>query len=149
MAVNARLVVKLDRQALEHMLRGPNGAVMQDLWIRGNRVLNRARQLVPVDEGTLRASLAVEPVTIGGAPAVRIGSPLEYAIYVHEGTGIYGKGAPITPKSGQFLRWPVKNQSGQGRRRYKGGKTQKYAFARSVKGVPGRPFLRDALQAAR
>jgi hypothetical protein len=123
--------------------------VWMDLHQRGNRVLNRARQLVPVDTGTLRASLTMEHITVGGAPAVRIGSSLPYAIYRHEGTGIYGpKGAPIRPKSGKYLRWPATNNSGAGRRRYSGGATAAYVFARQVKGTPGVAFLLDALPAA-
>lgn len=145
----AEVVVQLDAGAVTQMMRGPGGQVMIDLERRAQRVLNLARQKCPVDNGTLRASLHKEPVTIGGEPAYRIGSPLEYAIYVHEGTGIYGKGAPIRPRNGRFLRWPAVNNSGSGNRRYKAGATQSYIFARQVKGMPGRPFLREALEAAR
>lgn len=134
-------MVRLDSGAVTTLMRGPGGAVMIDLNRRGQRVLNKARTLCPVDEGTLRGSLHKEPVTVGGDPAVRIGSPLEYAIYVHEGHGV------IRPH-GQFLRWPAKNQSGTGRRRYKAGATANYVFARQVRAVAGRPFLRDALSAA-
>lgn len=122
-----------------------------DLRKRGNRVLNRARQLAPVDQGTLRASLHMETIQFvgGDSLAVRIGSNLAYAVYVHEGTGVYGKGSPITPKSGRFLVWPMKNNSGRGNRRYKAGKTQTHVFAKSVRGMPGRPFLLNAIPAAR
>lgn len=79
---------------------------------------------------------------------VRIGSNLPYAIWVHEGTGIYAGKGYITPKRSTLLRWPNKNNSGSGSRRYSGGATGKYVFAKRVKGVRGRPFLRDALPAA-
>jgi hypothetical protein len=142
----AAVIVRLDAAAVTHMMKGPGGAVMIDLERRAQRVLNTARTLCPVDQGTLRGSLHKEPVTVDGDPAYRIGSPLEYAIYVHEGTGIYGSGAPIRPTSGKFLRWPAKNQSGSGRRRYKAGATEKWIFARQSSGSPGRPFLLQALQ---
>lgn len=119
--------------------------------VRGNRVLNAARRNAPVDEGRLRASLTIEYVNESNAIVARIGSNLDYALFVHEGTGIYGpKGTPIRPVSGQWLRWPMKNNSGGGaRRRYRNGRTAEYVFAREVKGMRGRPFLRDALNAAR
>lgn len=118
-----------------------------DLRVRANRVLSAARRGTPVDTGRLRASLTVQFLP---GPVARIGSAEKHAIMVHEGTGIYGPtGRPITPKNGTFLRWPATNNSGAGRRRYKGGRTEAYVYARSVKGMKGRPFLRDALEAAR
>jgi hypothetical protein len=141
------IVVSFNGSEIQTLLRSPSGGVMLDLQRRANNILNAARIACPVDQGALRGSLHSEPVTIDGNPGYRIGSPLEYAIYVHEGTGVYGKGAPITPKSKTILRWPAKNQSGEGNRRYEGGETAGYIFARSVQGMPGRPFLKDALQA--
>lgn len=121
----------------------------KDLAVRANRVLNLARRLVPVDEGRLRASIAVTFGTNKGVPVARIGSNLPYAYFVHEGTGLYGpKHAMIRPASKQFMVWPVKNNSGVGNRRYTGGKTSSYAFAKQTRGVPARPFLRNALPAA-
>lgn len=122
-----------------------------DLRVRANRVLNAARRLAPADTGALRASLAVTfSPGPDGAPVARIGSNLPYAVFVHEGTGIYGpRGAMITPKRGRFMVWPAINNSGSGNRRYSGGKTQLYVFARQTRGMPGRPFLLQALDAAR
>ncbi len=139
-------VVKLNAAALKSIAVQATDA---DLRLRANRVLNAARRNAPVDEGRLRSSLAVTySKGPAGQPIARIGSNLDYALYVHEGTGVYGpKGTPIRAKAGQFMRWPVKNNSGQGRRRYAGGSTA--AYAREVRGVPPRPFLRDALDAAR
>lgn len=149
MALSARVSVKLDPQALYGLLQSPAGPVAADIVRRSNRVLSDARRRCPVDEGRLRASLAseirVEPGTIIG----RVGTNVEYALYVHEGTGIYAGKGPITPKRARVLAWPVKNNTGRGRRRYRGGATAQYAYAKSVKGQPGKPFLRDALPAAR
>lgn len=115
-------------------------ASSDDLRVRANRVLSAARRLTPVDQGRLRASEAIEFSLVstgyGMAPVARIGSNLPYAIYVHEGTGIYGpKGTPITPKRGRFLVFTPKGAKGP-------------VFARSVRGMKGTPFLRDALKAA-
>jgi hypothetical protein len=128
---------------VEHITNSPQGDVMQDLLKRGNRVLNAARRLCPVNTGQLRASLFCEAVTMDGGPAVRIGSNLDYATYVHEGHG------PIVPVSAKILAWPGINNSGKGSRRYRGGATSGYVFAHRTRAVAGRPFLLDALDAAR
>lgn len=133
-----------------------NGAALRSIAIRGseidlarraNNVLNAARRNAPVDKGTLRGSLTVTfSHGTSGEPIARIGSNLPYAIFVHEGTGIYGpRHTPIRPIHGKFLRWPITS----GGHRYSGGKTAGYAFARQVRGVRGRPFLLLALDAAR
>lgn len=112
-------------------------ASTDDLRVRANRVLSAARAACPVDRGTLRASLAVEFTMDGDNAVARIGSNLKYALPVHEGTGIFGpRHAPIVPVNGRFLVFTPR------------GAVNK-VFARSVRGMPGRPFLRDALDAAR
>jgi len=144
----ARVQVILHTDVINYIVNSPNGPVMLDLQRRGNRVVNEAKRLAPVNTGALRASITMQNVTIAGNPGVRIGSALPYAIYVHEGTGIYGRGSPIRPRRATILRWPAINNSGSGNRRYRGGATAGYIFAKEVAGSPGRPFLRDALDAA-
>lgn len=94
----------------------------------------------PVDTGDLRASIAVEMMGNGRA---RVGSRLRYAIFVHEGHG------DIYPVRKTILRWPNTNnryrQTG-GNRRYSGGATASYVFARHVRPVKGRPFLVQGAQ---
>ncbi len=152
--MESRLV--LDTKALNEALGGPNGPVWRATLNACQQVKNAARAFAPVDQGGLRASIDFEiRREAGGAgssvkngPAGYVGSGLKYALYVHEGTGIYAKlnPKPIKPKSKPFLAWPIKNNSGAGRRRYKGGKTAGYAYAKQVKGVPGRPFLKKAVR---
>lgn len=52
-------------------------------------VERQAKQDCPVDMGTLRASISHEVDSDGKEIIGRIGSNLEYAPYVHNGTGIY------------------------------------------------------------
>ena len=52
-------------------------------------VEGEARQLCPVDQGHLRASITSETEITASEIIGRIGSNLEYAPYVHNGTGIY------------------------------------------------------------
>lgn len=142
------MAFQLDEAQLRQLFTSPKGPVYQVLFRTGNQVLNQAKIKAPVDQGQLRASILLEMDQENGAPVARVGTNVRYALFVHEGTGIYGpRKTSIVPKTKRFLRWPVKNQSGRGRRRYKAGKTQAYVYARSVKGVPARPFLTDALEA--
>lgn len=143
---------KIDAAALRELLAGPNGPVWDDIRKRGNRVLIQARANAPYDEGILQRSLTMEMVVERGVPVARVGSNLKYAIYVHEGTGLYGKNKRyIRPVRAKVLRWPVVNnayrQTG-GPRRYKAGRTANYTYSMKSRGYPGRPFLRDALTAA-
>jgi phage gpG-like protein len=132
---------------LRELYTSPQGPVYRELNRKGRQVLQQARGLAPVDQGQLRASLKMEMDEERGLPVVRVGTNVKYAIFVHEGTGIHGpRRTPIVPVRARVLRWPVKNQSGSGRRRYRGGGTEQYAYAKSVKGVKARPFLTTALE---
>lgn len=126
------------------MLSGPNGAVYNEMNRKGNAVLREARRLCPKNNGTLAQSLAMEFGKADGSIIVRVGTNVYYGLFVHEGTANNGTGY-IYPKNFKFLRWPVVNNSGSGNRRYKAGATQKYAYAKRVRGVKARPFLKDAL----
>lgn len=123
------------------LLSSTNGAVAKDLFRRGKKVEAKAKRNLEraprrIDTGHLRSSIHTELLTLNGVPAVRVGTKVFYAVYVHEGTGIYGpRGTPIRPVTAKFLSW-----------KKKGGQR---IFARQVKGMKPNPFLRDALDAAK
>lgn len=123
------------------MLSSQTGAVAKDLFRRGKKVEAKAKQNLGrfprrIDTGALRSSINTQLLSLGGMPAVRVGTNLYYAMWVHDGTGIYGpKGSRIYPRTAARLSWRVK-----------GGKR---VFALSVKGMQGNPFLKDAVDAAR
>lgn len=116
----------------------------------GRRVANAAREHCPVDEGRLRASIT-HTVTLTSATSakVRIGSPLEYAKWVHEGTGIYGPHrTPIVPVSAKALKFkpgPMIGPLRAGQRRTSRRNTA-FIFRASVRGSPPRPFLTQGLE---
>ena len=139
--------VVLDQQQINTLLAGPSGPVYSDLRRRGNRVMNQARRLCPADTGRLRQSISLEMGAVGDRVVARIGTNVQYGLFIHEGTANNGTGY-IYPKNAKVLRFPVVNKSGAGRRRYKGGATAQYAYAKRVRGIKATPFLRDALQAA-
>jgi phage gpG-like protein len=130
----------VDRAAMRARLYAPNGPVARDLYRRGIRVQTRARQILReagrIDTGRLVNSITVQMITRAGAPVAQIGTNVEYARFIHDGTGIYGpRGAPIRPKRGDFLVFTPK------------GSTQ-VVFARQVRGIRPTPYLKNALPAA-
>lgn len=143
-----KVTLRTDRAALAELLSGRNGPVFQIINQKANQVSNIAKSLAPVDEGRLRQSITYEVRSEADGPVGVVGTNVEYAIFVHEGTGLYSKRNPrlIRPVRARALRWPTKNNSGVGRRRFRGGQTAGYTFSKSSKGVKGRPFLTDALK---
>jgi len=133
----AAVSVRIYPEAIKALLTGPNGPVVKDLTRRGRRVENQAKINCPVDSGRLRASIHLRHVLIHGEPGVEIVAATNYARWVHDGTGIYGpRHQRIYPRTAKFLRF-----------RPKGSRV--FVYARSVAGMRGRPFLTDALAAAR
>lgn len=141
--------VNLSNAALLRLLRSPNGPVADIIRRRGERVLNKAVETCPADTGELRNSLRLVMRVSAQGPYAQVGSNEKYAIFVHEGTGVFAGKGPIRPRSARVLRWPAVNnryrQTG-GPRRYASGATAQYNYAPQVAGMPGRPWLREALK---
>lgn len=148
----AHITHKFNKAQLEKILTSPAGGVAKDLLKRGARVQSRARRNLSgttgsgprrVNTGLLRASIEVKLVPRPVDLAVRVGTGVYYAKWVHDGTGIYGpKKMPIKPTKARVLVFKSKVY---------GAKKGKYAglvFAASVKGMKPNPFLKNALSAA-
>ena len=89
----------------------------------GAVILENEKREAPVGSGALRRSIGLKYSPI----AVTIFPNKKYAIYIHEGTGIYGKyQRPIFPKRAKALRWKDKGQ---------------VRFAKSIKGQKPNPFV--------
>lgn len=132
----AQVNLQINNTAVRALLTDPGGGVARDLMRRGHNVEALAKKFAPVNTGRLRASINTKLVKYGGELAVLVGTNVNYAMFQHEGTGIYGPhGEPIVPVRAKFLKFIPK-----------GGST--YVFARSVKGSPPTFFLRRALVAA-
>lgn len=134
---------QLDLGAVRKLLTSPQGGVVRDLLRRGLLVETQAKRNLGgiggpkrVDTGRLRASIATVVVTRDGAPAVLVGTNVNYARFVHDGTGLYGpRHAPIRPRRGRYLRFKPRG-------------SRKWVYARQVKGMRPNPFLTNALPAA-
>ena len=136
---------RINPAALNVFLTGRNGGVMREMLRKGLLVETAAKRNlsggngVPkrVDTGRLRASIATQVVTNGGDPFVTVGTNVQYARFVHFGTGIYGpRHRRIVPLHARVLRFQLKGH----------GAT---VYARSVSGMRANPFLTNALSAAR
>lgn len=135
---------------LQQITKSPVGAVAKDLLKRGARVASRAKRNLAgaagaprrINTGHLRNSVGFNLIVRPDGLAVRVGTGVYYALYVHDGTGIYGpKHALIRPKQAKALVFRSKVY-GAKRGKYKG-----LVFARYVRGMRPNPFLRDALPA--
>jgi len=140
-----RVTHRLNPVEITRLLTSPSGPVAKNMLIRGYRVQAQARKNLGggssgpkrIDTGKLRASISVELrrknlQTI----TVRVGTNVEYAIWVHDGTGLYGpQHRLIKPKTKRYLRFKPHGSS-------------KYVYARAVRGMRGNPFLANALTAA-
>lgn len=142
------VTVSINDAALDELALSLTGAVGRWLVQRAEVVRAAMIAMAPADRGQLRTSIAIEYRTEGKYLVARIGSNKKYAIYVVQGTGIYGpRGQPIKPVAGRVLAWPVYGRtSGSPYGGSKATTTSSYAFARSVKGMKGRDFMTPALQ---
>jgi len=138
------IVHEMNFGAVQALLTGTNGAVYKDMLKRGLLVESRAKanlQSSPsrVDTGRLRGSIRARMITLDGVPASRVGTNVTYALFVHDGTGLYGpRHRYIVPVNKSVLRW--KSKSGG-----KGG----FVFAKRSSGMQPNPFLKNALVAFR
>src|SRR5688572_17104741 len=115
----------------------------------GNRVQNVARRRAPKDTGALAASLHT---VVGAAPGfvfADIGSNLDYALWQHEGTGIYAGQGYIRPKRARVMRFKPGRKIGpvRGSGKFSRGRRQTggFVYAHKVKGTPPNPYLVSAL----
>lgn len=86
-----------------------------------------AKKNCPVDQGILRSAMTHDVNIVFGEIIGRVGNTMEYAPYVHQGTGIYAKNG-----DGRKTPWKYKLEAGK----YKGWHT--------TVGQKPQPFLEKA-----
>lgn len=82
-------------------------AVNAGLGLVGQLIENTAKRECPVDDGILRADIKHE--VVDGKHEVSIGNTVEYAPYVHEGTGIYA----VSGNGRKSVPWTYRGADGQ------------------------------------
>ena len=90
----AKVEIKLDERALHDLLKSTSGPVGQHLFRGGKAVEAAAKRRAPVDTGRLRSSIGTSLVEGADGVEVRVGTDVEYAPYVHDGTR-YFRGRPF------------------------------------------------------
>lgn len=107
-------------------LSQPGGHVHTFAIRLGLQVRNGAVQRCNVRTGLLRSSIAYDVTGGAGGIRVRVGSPLRYAYWVHQGRGA------VYPRTAQALRWVT--PSGR------------VVYAPRAGPYAGNPFLKDAME---
>lgn len=125
--------IRIDRQALAAELRGPNGSVARYAIKRAEDVRQKAKQLVGVDTGKLKASIVKRFMPSGSdgfvvMVGVETSGGVDYALYHHEGTRPH----VILPRKGRYLVFTSRSGA--------------LVFARKVNhpGTKANPFLENA-----
>lgn len=132
--------VTVNEAELRRLTRSRSREIVRHVDGLGRRVANQAKRNVRVDEGTLRASIFHTVDVQSTRVVTRIGSPLDYGLYLQVGTGLYGpKRKLIFPKTRKVLRFEVKSgTAARGNR--------PIVFAAYVRGVKGDQWLTRALE---
>jgi hypothetical protein len=123
--------VQLSLGAIQSLLNSPQGPVAMDMMRRGRKVEALAKRLAPVDTGRLAGSIVTVQINVGGKPGAGVGTNVEYALYVHDGTRAH----PIAPKRAKVLR-------------FKAGGSVVFTSKVNHPGTKAVPFLENALVAA-
>lgn len=124
--------ININQAAVQRLASDPRTPTYRQMTRIGRAVQSTAQQLAPVDTGRLRQSGDTQMRPGRGSLVARVGFYVRHAWWVHEGTGIYGpRRTPITPRRARVLAW-----------RGRGG----WRYARSVRGMRPRPFLRRAVR---
>ena len=100
----------------------------------GAIALTESFKRTPADTGRLRSSLNLEvrPLEVSVKPDFGSRKELEYAGYVHDGTGVYGpRKKPIRPKRKKVLRFKTREGN--------------WVSVRQVKGQRPQPFFKEAM----
>jgi len=105
------------------------GAKVKGLTLASMIFQNRSKQEAPVDTSNLRRNIKYKVESDGSEAKVFADPAVKYAIYQEEGTGLFGpRHAYIYPKRAKYLAWK--------------SKTGKMVFAKKVKGVVARWFMK-------
>jgi hypothetical protein len=146
----ARVRVRLNQAAYRELVNGPAGPVVRQAERIGRRTVNGAKRNVKVDDGHLRSTIDHNVTVYPGRVTMRAGSPLDYGLYLHEGTGLYGPKRrvirPLNLATTKALRFEVKTPGPGGRVPAKGRRA--VVFAKFVRGVKPDKWLVRAFEDA-
>jgi hypothetical protein len=134
MAVSVR--VDLHQAELARFKYSPSGPIFRKVFLWSAEVRAVATVLAPKQTGQLAGSNHVQMNTHAGFVVGEVSFTARHALWVHEGTGIYGSRRRPIRAHGKAMKFPGRVP---GRR---GG----FIYARTVSGQRGKPFLVMALR---
>ena len=94
-------IININKPTLDYTVNSPQGEVGQWLRKRGYMMMMAAKAQVPTGTGKLRASIKMIHNRASYGQYIDIGSNLDYALYVHEGTRPH----EIIPEKAKILRF--------------------------------------------
>lgn len=99
--------VVINRPVRDFLLMDPAGPVQRDMFRRAGNVLFAAQTRCPTHLSTLLGSLHIAPTVVNGSPGYKVGSELEYAIFVDQGTGLAAGHGPYAhmPPPDKLVDW--------------------------------------------
>ena len=99
--------VIINRPVRDFLLMDPAGPVQRDMFRRASNVLFAAQTKCPTHLSTLLNSLHIAPTVVNGSPGYKVGSDLEYAIFVDQGTGVAAGHGPYAhmPPADKLQEW--------------------------------------------
>jgi hypothetical protein len=134
----SRARVEITRGQLESVVSGPRGLATGYIRRITRQIESRAKLYAPVSTGNLRGSITTAVVSRGLTVSGTVGTGVDYAVYVHEGTRAH----EITPRNpGGVLTWKTGPGSGENR-----PGPRLYASRTYHPGTTARPFLRRAME---
>lgn len=121
------------------VLMAPTNPVYRGMAQAAGRCVDRAKLNLTnsrrVDTGRLRASIRYEIQVHGETISAHVGTDVDYAKFIHDGTANNGTGW-IYPRRALVLRFKPKGSSA-------------VLFRGRVRGIKGTPFLSDAIAASK
>jgi hypothetical protein len=140
------VTVDLHQVQIRNFLYSPAGPVVRGVRRWSHQVRDVAVARAPKASGQLAGSSSVTMNTHPGFVVGVIGFGARHALWVHEGTGIYGpRRRPIRAHSGGMLRF--RHGSGRLAASARGsGRGRAFTYVRTVRGQPPKPFLVWALK---
>ncbi len=143
------VTVNLHHPEIIAFLYAPGSPMRRNVRVLGEKVARVGARRAPRDTGRLAASVHVLDVGIRapGKIYADVGSRVNYALWRHEGTGIYAGRGRIRPKHAKVMRFHPGRPMGPLRQgqSYPPRAQRGIVYARSVKGMPGSPYLVSAL----
>ena len=150
----ATVRLEIAQAQLQRALTGPSGSVTRYVMRTTRQIRNKAVLLCPVDTGNLRASITHAVSSDVGSRGMviigRVGTPVEYALAVHEGVTAKTVTVPAHMVKAHTVKAHTVKPKG-GRKAYTVSAHQvrghmRGSYTMEVKARTGRPFLRRAMQ---